>query len=316
METPNPFVSIIIPAQNEGDNVRRTVESLLTNTDSPEFEIIMIDDGCTDTSFAFLESDSYRSSRRLRRYRFNQSVGLIRARHQGVRLARGKCILFLDAHIAVVPGWLTTLVKAIERWGPHSTITPTIATLNEVMWAPNPPTGQILTIDEKFNFVWESLRSFTGMVPMAGGCGIFMHRRFYYQIGGVDLGLRRWGCENIDLILKVYAAGGTCYLEPSVVIGHLFRSNFPYPMSFHDLTYNKLRVGYVHLSDRSFRLLLDRLTSEPGYAEAMADFRADVSELDHLRRAQRGANRRDADWFVRMFLPGLCDKPGTHDCTE
>jgi hypothetical protein len=92
----------------------------------------------------------------------------------------------------------------------------------------------------------------------------------------------------------------------SMVVSHRFREAFPYPVHYRDLTYSKLRTGYIHLSDASFRRLLDHLNSEPGFAEATADFRADLSGLNHLRQAQREANRRDPDWFVRMFLPGLC----------
>ncbi len=305
MSSPNPLVSIIIAAHNEGDNVRRTVESILTHTDAPDFEIVLIDDGSDDFSFSFLDDESYRSDARLRCYRFEQSVGCIRARHHGVRLARGEHVAFLDAHIAVPPGWLATMMKTMERWGPHVALTPNVTTLDESTWSPQPSLSQVLTINEKLDFVWQRPPYFTGLVPIAGGCCVLMPRRFYYQVGGFDLGLRRWGCEFIDLILKVYAAGGACYYEPSVLVGHLFRSAFPYAMRYRDVTYNKLRTGYVHFPDEEFRGLFKRLAAEPGFAEAMEDFEKDLSELDQLRRAQQAANRRAPDWFVRTFLNGL-----------
>src|SRR5207253_3059201 len=142
-------------------------------------------------------------------------------------------------------------------------------------------------------------------VPTVLGCCLLVPRRFYFQIGGFDLGIRRWGSEFTDLILKVYAAGGTCRHEPRALVGTLFRSSFPYAMNYRDVTYNKLRTGYVHFSDASFRRLLGRLAPEPGFAEALALFRAELAELEHLRRAQQAANRRDPDWWVRTFLPGL-----------
>lgn len=298
-------VSIVITAHNEGDNVRRTVESILANTDSPEFEIILVDDGSSDGGFAFLAEHPYGSDGRLRCHRLEPAFGYNRARHEGIRLARNDCVVILDAHIAVRPGWLATLVKALERWGPYAVITPDISRLNEDSWSPNPSSRQIVTIDEKLDMVWQPPLYPTGIVPIVLGCCTLMLRRFYYQLGGFDLGLRRWGCDNVDLALKVYAAGGACYCEPSVAVGHLFRRAFPYAMNYRALTYNKLRTGYIHFSDESFRRLLHHLRDEPAFAEAMADFRADASELDHLRRAQREANRRDPDWYVRMFLPSL-----------
>lgn len=301
-------VTIIITAHNEGDNVRRTVESILANTHSTEFEIVLIDDGSTDDSFRFLEGGAHCTDTRVRRFRFERSVGLIRARHEGVRRAGGDCIVFLDAHTAVLPGWLTRLTEALERWGPHAVITPDISVLNEATWSPGGSSGGIVAINETLDIFWRDPIYPTGLVPTVVGCCWILPRRFYYQVGGFDLGLRRWGCENIDLTLKAYAAGGACYLEPSVLVGHLFRGEFPYPVRNSDMTYNKLRTGYVHFSDGSFRRLLDHLRNEPGFPEAVADFRADLSELDHLRRMQRLANRRHPDWFVRMFLPALSDE--------
>ena len=302
-------ITIIITAHNEGDNLRRTVDSILANTDWPAYEILLLDDGSSDDSFAFLSDEAYRSDSRLRSYRMEPSVGLIRARHQGVRWARGDIIAILDAHMAVVPGWLTTLVKALERLGPYSLITPDISMLDKETWSPGPPAGQIVTIDENLDMVWRPPLFPTGIVPIVLGACWIMPRQFYFHVGGFDLGLRRWGGENIDLGLKVYAAGGACYCEPSVLVGHLFRGEFPYTMPYHTLVYNKLRVGYVHFSDSSFRRLLHHLADEPGFAEAMADFRIDLSELERLRQMQQANNRRDPDWFVRLFLPGLDQEP-------
>ncbi len=304
-ESANGGVSIVVAAHNEGDNVRRTVESIVGNTDTPQFEILLVDDGSTDDSFAFLSRVPHAGDRRLRCYRFGESVGCIRARHQGSRLAQYDHIVFLDAHVSVPQGWLAALERTLLRWGPHIAITPDVSTLNEETWSANPSTGQVLTIDEDLGFVWQNLCYPTRLMATAGGCCVFMTKQLYRQCGGFDLGLRRWGCEFIDLIMKVYAIGGACYLEPSVLVGHLFRSGFPYPMHYRDVTYNKLRIGYIHLSDIAFRNLLERLTQQHGFTEAMVAFRADLQEIEHLRRAQRAANRRDEDWFVRMFLPGL-----------
>jgi glycosyltransferase involved in cell wall biosynthesis len=298
--------SIVITARSEGSNLRRTVDSILANTPAPDFDVLLIDDGSTDNGFRFLDEKRYREDQRLRRYRFDQPVGLIRARHEGVRRTRGDMIAFLDAHVAVPPNWLATLMQTMERWGEQNIITPDISVLDEKHWLPTPPLGQVMTVNDSLEMVWSQPPYLTDLVPVVVGCAWLISRRLYYQIGGFDLGLRRWGCENIDICLKAYAAGGACYLERSVVVGHLFRGEFPYAIDGADVTYNKLRTAYIHFSDETFRRVLERLRAQPGFSDARARFQEDLSELNQHRRRQRAAARRDPEWFVRTFWRPPC----------
>ncbi len=52
-----PFVSIVIPMFNEGENARRSVETVCSELHSSgrSFEIICVDDGSTDNTRAELE---------------------------------------------------------------------------------------------------------------------------------------------------------------------------------------------------------------------------------------------------------------------
>ena len=40
-----PLVSIIIPSRDEGENLKKTIESIKEKTDYPNYEIIVVDDG-------------------------------------------------------------------------------------------------------------------------------------------------------------------------------------------------------------------------------------------------------------------------------
>ncbi len=306
-----PRVSIVIAARNEGDNVKKTVDSITANTSSPAFEIVLVDDGNTDGSFDFLESPPYQTRHDIVCFHYDAPVGCVRARHQGVRLARGEFIVFLDAHMAVPEGWLERLVAAATRAGPLTAITPSVTALREDTWSIQQPYAHYLKINSTFQFEWEETIHPGYLLPTAGGACVMMTRSLYFQCGGFDLGLRRWGCEFVDLILKVYAIGGTCQFEPSVCVGHLFRKTFPYPMSWRELTYNTLRVGYIHLSDHAFRRFVRRVADElPGYDRAMELFREDIDEIESRRQAQRRRLVRDPDWFVRTFLPELLENEG------
>lgn len=58
-------------------------------------------------------------------YYFNLRSGLIKARLAGARLAKGKVLIFLDAHCECADGWLNPLLKRINE-SPKSVVVPLI----------------------------------------------------------------------------------------------------------------------------------------------------------------------------------------------
>jgi glycosyltransferase involved in cell wall biosynthesis len=299
--------SLIITSHNEGDNLRKTVFSLLKHTNLVEYELLLIDDGSDDHSFDFLEAAPFSEMANLRRMRFNPAKGLIYSRHAGAKAAQGEVLAFLDAHLALPNCWLNGLLTGLERWGPLAVVTPDIAGLDPDTWTPERSTGKIVAVDERFDMVWQPAAYPSGIVPIVLGCCWILSRRLYFQVGGFDTGLQRWGCENIDIGLKVYAIGGACLLEPAVLVGHLFRKTFPYPVNFEQVNYNKLRVGYVHLPAGSFMRLCDRLAKQPGFPSAYRQMLSNLPELQTLRRKQQIAALQPSGRFLHMFLPGLLE---------
>jgi hypothetical protein len=70
LRTPQPdappvgeSVAVLIPARNEADHVRRTVESVLAQTGVPDVEIIVLDDGSTDTTADIVQGIAARDPR-------------------------------------------------------------------------------------------------------------------------------------------------------------------------------------------------------------------------------------------------------------
>lgn len=298
-----PLISVIMSSHNEGDSLRRTVESV--QAQGLDVELLLVDDGSDDGSFDFLQQLPYRGDGRVRSFRFEESVGCVRGRHQGVLMATGELVLFLDAHMAVPENFFTEMVGAWQRAGPLSAIVPHVAILEEETWEIGPPTGQYFAINERLEFVWQESKPPGTLTSVGGGCCVLMARDLYHRVGGFDLNLRRWGSEFTDLILKVYNVGGSCQLEPDVRVGHLFRKVFPYTMTHLDVSYNKLRTAFVHFSDEVFQRYWDLTLEDPGFAEARPWFEESLPELESRREAQRASCRRHPDWFPAMFLPGL-----------
>ena len=89
-----PKVSIIVPVYNVDKYLGQCLESLVSQTLN-EIEIIVINDGSTDTSWSIIQAYAKRDSRILPLNQSNAGVALTRKR--GVFQARGEYIGFVDS---------------------------------------------------------------------------------------------------------------------------------------------------------------------------------------------------------------------------
>lgn len=104
-------VSTIVPAFNAADTLERTLRSALAQ-DYPAHEIIVIDDGSTDTTGAIADRFAAREARLRVVHQANR--GLAGARNRGIDEATGAYIAPLDADDLWHPEKLSRQVAAIE----------------------------------------------------------------------------------------------------------------------------------------------------------------------------------------------------------
>lgn len=108
-------ISVIVPCYNVGKYVRASLDSLLAQ-DYPSFEIICIDDGSTDeTRVVLLEfADSHPEQIRVIE---KQNEGAWQARLDGIRVASGEYIAFLDGDDTAEPDFLSSLYSVAVESG-------------------------------------------------------------------------------------------------------------------------------------------------------------------------------------------------------
>ncbi|MBL4258715.1 glycosyltransferase family 2 protein, partial [Vibrio fluvialis] len=95
------FFSVIIPCFNSSQYIERCVNSVLSQNCN-DFEIIIIDDGSTDSTLDVLKKYDDISSIRVITQE-NQGVSV--ARNLGISLAQGDYIIFIDSDDWVKPGY-------------------------------------------------------------------------------------------------------------------------------------------------------------------------------------------------------------------
>jgi glycosyltransferase involved in cell wall biosynthesis len=112
---PAPDVSIVVTVFNEAASVeelyRRAIASLEQGPRT--FELIFIDDGSTDGTFAALER-LHRGDPRVRAVRFKRNFGQHPAMHAGLSRARGDIVVTMDGDLQNAPEDIPRLVEAVE----------------------------------------------------------------------------------------------------------------------------------------------------------------------------------------------------------
>lgn len=111
------FFTIIIPTYNRAHTIRRPIDSILAQTFS-DWELIIVDDGSTDTTKEIVES--YKDSRI--RYVWQENQERSAARNHGISLAKGKWICFQDSDDEYLPEHLHVLHDGIQQYPDYKVI--------------------------------------------------------------------------------------------------------------------------------------------------------------------------------------------------
>lgn len=114
-----PAISIIIPVYNAEAYMTRCIDSLLTQT-YQDFEIILIDDGSTDSSAAICDAYAQKDSRI--RVIHQANGGVTAARQRGVDMAQGVFSIHADPDDWVEPTMLEELYAKATESGADVTI--------------------------------------------------------------------------------------------------------------------------------------------------------------------------------------------------
>ena len=111
-----PRFSIVIPAYNDWIPLKQCLQSLAQQTNAPEFEVIVVDDGSTEAA-----PEYRRSAAPDHPFTVIQQThaGIPAARNRGIRAAKGEVLLFVDADCRLQAGCLTALSSVIADAPQH-----------------------------------------------------------------------------------------------------------------------------------------------------------------------------------------------------
>ena len=105
-------VSVLVAVYNASDTIDRCVKSLLSQTHK-DIQIVCVDDGSVDCSYDIINHYANIDSR-ITPVRCSKNMGAAHARNEGLRVAEGEYITFLDSDDTMSPD---ALQKALEQFG-------------------------------------------------------------------------------------------------------------------------------------------------------------------------------------------------------
>src|SRR5690349_21391437 len=113
-----PTLSICVPVYNEADNLPLLHEAIVKVSDDPvhkvDFELILVDDGSKDGSWNAIQA-LVAQDPRVCGVKFKFNCGETAASDAGLRAARGKYVMTMDADLQNDPKDIPAFLAALEK---------------------------------------------------------------------------------------------------------------------------------------------------------------------------------------------------------
>ncbi len=182
------MISVIVPTHNRRELLEKKLRGL--EAQQGEFEVIVVADGCTDDTQAFLRD--YRPPYSLQVLQtgdsYGQGSGAANARNQGARAAKGDILLFSDDDVMPQVGWIEAHQKAHTE--------PRTVAVGRLILPPELRGSGAAELMGPRVFWWHVTGNNTSM-PKA----------LFEEVGGYDPAFSAYGGEDSDLGYRLMRAG-------------------------------------------------------------------------------------------------------------
>lgn len=115
MENQQIDLSVIIPAFNEENRIKKSLDAIDTylSSDNLRYEIIVVDDGSTDNTSSIVK-DFCKAHHKVSYTTYGQNMGKGYAVREGVKSSKGGIILFTDADLSTPINEMEKLIETIK----------------------------------------------------------------------------------------------------------------------------------------------------------------------------------------------------------
>ncbi|MEP6950689.1 MAG: glycosyltransferase [Ginsengibacter sp.] len=301
MKTPEPAISVIMPARNEGSRVAKAITSLASGRSTPFYmEFVIIDDASDDGCCEGLENllTIERDVASVQVIRIDRWCGIPYARNLGASYARAPILFITDANVEARAGWDVPVFRDLR---PGRALCATIADKN------SPWRGYGCVLDlASMSINWlPDPHAFKGHVPVSPCTGTVIHSELFRRLGGYDTAMPVYGAAEPEFSVRFWLYGGEIISCPDLILFHRFRppeERTPFLEQIEFLqTKNYLRFGLLYQDEKGIVRLLDHWSrAEPNhFSEALQQ--VEQGDVWERRRHLRESLSRDFAWYTQHF---------------
>jgi len=265
-----PVLTIIIPTFNRADFLKKSIQSVLSQTFT-DFELIVVDDGSTDHT-----GDVVREFSGIRYVSCPVNAGVSHARNLGIGLARGRYICFLDSDDL----WVKNKLEKQIRWMESHPDCQWCYT-NEI-WIRRGVRVNPMNKHRKY-----SGDIFSRSLPLCivSPSSVLMRAELFDEVGMFDEDLPV--CEDYDLWLRISLKYPVHFIEDKLIVkrgGHEDQLSAKYwgMDRFRVVALEKLLRG-SSLNEEKRGLVFQTLTQKCGILIQGFAKRGKVREAEHFR---------------------------------
>ena len=216
-ETENPRVSIVIAAYGKPDYTLRCLNSIAANHPVTSYEVIVIEDASGDPD-AMLPA----AVPGLRFVVNDTNLGYLRSCNKAAKLARGEFVLMLNNDTEMLPGAIDALVAVADA---H----PQAGLVGSKLIYPDGHLQEAGCIVWDDGTAWNYGRmadpthptfNYLRQVDYCSAASVLVRRDIWERLGGFDEHYLPAYCEDLDLALRIRAAGYHVLYAPRSLVIH------------------------------------------------------------------------------------------------
>ena len=252
MQALHPYFSVVIPTYNRLGRLREVITALEQQAyPSDAYEVIVISDGSTDGTDAYLEA--LRSTMRLRWFP-QANRGPAAARNAGIQKAGGEFIVFIDDDVVPEPQLLGEHARSHHEAGRDVVVLGPLLTPEDFKMAPWVRWEQEMLM-KQYRAMLRGDWSATARQFYTGNASL--RRSHILAAGGFDEGFRR--AEDVELAYRLADKGLDFVLNMQAASMHFAERSF---RAWLDVAYTYGRNDVIFARDRNQKWLLSAIRQE------------------------------------------------------